>query len=241
MKNLDRSFNKSGNIWKKPTRVRGQIVRHVCESLEKVYGKQRLGNPQDPLDDLIYIILSNKTSQDISNRIYLLVKQKFATWDQVLNCNNSVLKSILKPAGLSNIKSQQIRKTLKQIKNDFGSCDLTQLGKRAECEIEEYLVSLSGVSKKVAKCVMMYTMNVATLPVDNHVHLIATRLGWTSRRRADQCHDELEALIPQKRRYTFHVDCILHGRTICRPTSPLCEKCYIRNQCEYFQHQSEVQ
>jgi endonuclease III len=226
----------TGSIWNASPRVRAQAVRRVCEAFERTYGRSRLGNPEDPLDDLVYIVLSNKTSPEMARQVYARLKREFPTWDEALVAPEAELRHILKPAGLSTVKSQQIRGALRKIEADFGSCDLSLLGKRSETEVQSYLVSLPGVSEKVAKCVMMYTMDVNVLPVDSHVHRIAKRLGWTARKRADQCHDELEALVPLKRRYTFHVGCIMHGRAICRPRNPSCERCCISAYCDYFEN-----
>lgn len=228
------NVRRTGMIWSKPPRVRVQIVRRVCEALERHYGRPRLGNPEDPLDDLVYTVISNKTSPEMALRTYARIKREFVSWNEVLGSPASVLQSLLQPAGLATVKSQQIRAALQKIKKDSNSCDLNQLQGRSEGEIQEYLISLPGVSEKVAKCVMMYTMGADVLPVDSHVYRIAKRLGWTSRKRADQCHDELEALVPPKRRYTFHVDCILHGRSICHPKNPTCARCCISRHCVHF-------
>ena len=91
--------------------------------------------------------------------------------------------------------------------------------------------SIAGVSDKVARCVMMYTLGAKVLPVDAHVHRLARRLGWTERKRADECHSELEAIIPPERRFTFHVAAILHGRAVCRPRDPRCAECCLRSYC----------
>lgn len=227
-------MQRTGIIWNRHSRVRGQIVRRVCEALEREYGRPRLGNPEDPLDDLVYIVVSNATSPQVASRTYLNVKYTFPAWDAVLSSPAPMLQSLLQPAGLSNIKSQQIRATLQKIRNDFGSCDLTLLHEKSADEIRQYLLSLPGVGEKVAKCVMMYTMGANVLPVDRHVHRISRRLGWTARKRWDQCHDELEALVPPHRRYAFHVDCVLHGRFVCRRNNPSCEQCCINRHCEFF-------
>jgi len=219
--------NPTGPIWQKPPKARAQIVRRVCEALDEAYGRPRLGNPRRPLDDLVYIILSNKTSADMARHVYRRLRQRFRTWDAVLSSRPSVLRSLLKPAGLSRVKSRQIRSALQKIRRDFGTCDLGKLRGYPQSETLDYLTSLPGVSHKVAKCVMMYTLGADVLPVDSHVHRVATRLGWTCRKRADQCQAELEALVPPKRRYAFHVDCIAHGRSVCRPKNPACERCSI--------------
>lgn len=224
----------TGSIWHESPRLRDRIVRNVCKSLRNAYGRPRLGNPIDPMDDLVFIVLSNKTSPRIARRTYADLRARFCSWDALLHAPISEVRRILKPAGLSSIKSRQLRAALRSIKSHMGSCDLRPLRRKSAGEIEAFLVRLPGVSEKVAKCVSLYTMNVKVLPVDVHVHRVSRRLGWTTRKRADQCHEELESLVPPALRYAFHVDCVLHGRRICRPHEPLCTKCCIRCWCEYF-------
>lgn len=224
-------MKKTGQIWRRPARSRAQVVRRVCEQLEKHYGLPRLGNPKNPVDDLVFIILSNKTGPAIARAIYRRLKRTFPSWDKLLASPARRVRRILKPAGLSSVKTAQLRAALRAIRRDYGGLQLTKPGGRSEAEFEEYLASLPGVSKKVAKCMMLYTMGAKVLPVDAHVHRIAKRLGWTSRKRADQCHEELEALVPAQRRYGFHVTAILHGRSACRPRRPACIKCCIRRHC----------
>jgi len=224
----------SGLIWSKAPSVRSRIVRRVCQVLENVYGRPWHGNLHDPLDELIYIILSNRTSIEVAQTTFAKIKTIFLTWESTLNATPLRLRKILGPAGLSQVKSRQIRSALRKIRRDFGSCDLSQLRNWQVDEAEAYLISLPGVSSKVAKCVLLYTCDACVLPVDTHVHRIAKRLGWIDRRRADQCHEELEALVPAQRRLAFHVDCIAHGRAICRHNAPCCKHCCLRRYCEYY-------
>jgi endonuclease III len=221
-------------IWSRPRVPRLDAVRRVCKKLERVYGRPRLGNPKNPVDDLVYIVVSNKTSPQIAERTFEQLRTKYRTWNRVLASPISKLRSILRPAGLSRVKSRQLWRALSTIKRDFGRCDLSRLAEQDERSVHSYLTSLPGVSDKVAKCVMMYTMGIEVLPVDTHVHRIATRLGWTKRKRADQCHEELESLVPPRWRYGFHVGCIVHGRSVCRPDKPLCRTCCIRSSCDYY-------
>ena len=231
---LPSSSIQTGSIWNKSPGLRDRTVRNVCKTLNGVYGRPRLGNPTNPLDDLVFIILSNKTGPRTARRIYKQLRERFRDWEALLRAPISEVRRVLKPAGLSSIKSKQLRAAFRSIKNHCGACDLNPLRGKPAQEVEAFLVGLPGVSEKVAKCVMMYTMDSKVLPVDVHVHRVSRRLGWTTRKRADQCHEELESLVPPEWRYAFHVDCVLHGRRICRPHEPICGNCCIRSSCEYF-------
>lgn len=221
-------------IMRLPKRSRDRIVQRVCDLLEIQYQTPRHGNPKNSLDDLVYIVLSNKTSPATAKRVYRELKERFPRWNDVVRSRASTLERVLRPAGLSRVKSRQICSALAKIESDFGSCTLRQLRRLSTIEAEAYLTRLPGVSDKVAKCVLMYTCAAAVLPVDSHVHRVARRLGWTVRKRADQCHGDLEGLVPPNRRYAFHVNCIAHGRAVCRPAKPACERCCINMYCLYY-------
>lgn len=215
-------------------KISARTVRAVCERLEDRYGKSRLGNPADPVDDLIYVTLSNRTAPKVAKEVYRVLKQRYANWDEMLRDGERALSEVLAPAGLSKIRGGYIMAALTQIKSDFGKIDIRSLS-RENIEVSlQYLTKLPGVSGKVARCIMMYTLGHKVLPVDVHVHRIAIRLGWTDRKRADQCHDELEALVPPDDRYLFHVACVQHGRSVCRPRKPDCTRCCIRRFCRYY-------
>jgi hypothetical protein len=55
-------------------RRRAQVVRRVCEALTGTYGLPRFGNPANPIDDLVYIVLSNRTSPDMARAVYARLK-----------------------------------------------------------------------------------------------------------------------------------------------------------------------
>lgn len=210
------------------------MVQRVCTILHRQYGLPRLGNPANPLSDLIYIMISNKTSPRIARRTYRQLRVRYGSWEKLLSARLSELRSVLRPAGLASVKSRQIQAALRTIRTDFGTLSLAPLKKRSTEEAQRYLAGLPGASEKVAKCVLMYTLNRPVLPVDTHVHRVSFRLGWTARKRADQSHAELEALVPEEYRKAFHVACIAHGREICRPRRPLCHRCPIMSYCRFF-------
>ncbi len=224
-------FVKTGPIWDSPPATRRRHVRRICKNLSQAYPVTRFGNPRDPLDDLIFILLSNRSTSTVSRRVYSDAKAAFPSWDGVLERSVRQLSAILRPVGLAKKRAEHIRGLLLAIRRMFGRCTLSALKRYSDAEAIQTLKSLPGVSDKVARCVLMYTLGREVLPVDVHMHRLAVRLGWTSRKRADQSHEELEALVPKALRYRLHVNAIQHGRAICRPTSPVCSLCLLADMC----------
>lgn len=226
-------------IWNKLPRRRSRTVRSVCERLRRSFGRPRLGNPRNPVDDLIFLMLSNRTQFDTAKRVFTTLTT-VGSWDAVSRLAVRRLERKVQIAGLAKKRSRQIKQALRQLRDDFGRCTLNRLRSWDERTARDYLVRLPGVSDKVAKCVMMYTLGFNVLPVDIHVFRVSSRLGWTSRCRADQYHDDLKGLVPPQLRYAFHVDCICLGRTVCTPRHPQCLACPIKRFCVYFrQHRHE--
>lgn len=227
----------AGSIfWKKSARSRAQIIRRVCESLERTYGNPRLGNPNDPLEDLVYVLLSNKTPPGRARTVYERLRDEYPTWSEVVKADSTEMVSLLKPAGFAVKRTSQIQASLEKVNDDFGSHSLDALKNLTQEEAYNYLISLPGVSDKVAKCVMMYALDFKVLPVDVHVHRVARRLGWSTVDKPEQDKGKLEWVVPPNRRFSFHVGCVSHGRALCRAARPDCLPCPLKNHCEYFRN-----
>ena len=209
-------------------------IRTICRRLERAYGNPRHGNKRDPLDELIYIILSTRTRDASYARTFHHLKQEYRHWDEALFRPKSHLTRLLAPGGLGRLKAKQILQILSLLTRYFGYATLAPLRQFADADAEEFLTALPGVGKKVAKCVMMYSLGRSVLPVDTHVHRVASRIGFDVKRRPDTSQDLIEAAVPPSLRYSFHVNAIAHGRAVCLSRSPRCSVCCIAYHCQFF-------
>jgi endonuclease III len=220
------------NFSQKSRRSQAQIVRRVCECLEEAYGRPRLGNPHRPLDDLFFILISNRTAPGKTLATYRSLTKRFPRWDMLSEVPVEDIERVLRPAGLSLKKARQIRGIAEKLRHDFGRATLHPLATWSDAEVRTYLHGLPGVSTKVAYCVMMYALGREVLPVDVHVHRVCLRLGWLGSERPQKVHAVLEQLVPPHRRYAFHVDLVMLGRMVCRPREPKHESCPVKSWCD---------
>lgn len=211
---------------------RAKVVA-VCVRLRATYGNPRHGNKRNPLDELVYIILSTRTRPVTYQALFRALKQRFPSWDSLKPRNERELVRILSPGGLAGLKARQLVSIMLELRTRFGRPTLAPLRKMSTPEAQQLLVSLPGVGAKVAKCVLMYSLDRRVLPVDAHVHRVATRLGWATKKRPDTSDAMIEALVPLPWRYGFHVNAIAHGRAICLPRRPRCDRCPISSLCAF--------
>lgn len=206
----------------------------VCERLEQRYGNPRHGNKRNPLDELMFIVLSTRTRDPSFRYAYRHLKQAFPRWSQLTPDRKDELAKVLQPYGLSELKADQIVRILERLRVRFRSPTLAPLRHMTSRDAEAFLTDLPGVAQKIAKCVLMYSLDRSVLPVDVHVHRLAARLGLHVKKRPDTSQDLIESQVPAALRYGLHVNAIAHGRSVCLPRRPRCRECCVREFCKYY-------
>jgi len=223
----------------KPTAGLKARIVSCSQLLARQYRNPRHGNKRDPLDELVYAMLSTRTSDAVYPTVYRSLKKEFPKWDDVDGRRVGTFHRILAPGGLSALKAYQLLGIFWALRRDFGRVTLASLRAMADDDAERYLMALPGVGKKVAKCVLMYSLDRRVLPVDVHTHRVAARLGLKAKRRPDTSQDLIEAQVPPELRYGFHVNAVAHGRAVCLPRKPLCGVCVLRQYCPYGKKQNK--
>lgn len=219
----------SGRTGEAPSK---RTINSVARALTRAYGAPDLGNVADPLDELIYIMISTMTTGPSFQRVFASLKSRFHSWSHALEAGVRPVKSALRPAGLSAMKARNIILLLRQIRDRFGKVNLTGLRRMSTSEAERFLISLPGVGVKTARCVLMYSLDRPVFPVDTHCLRIASRLGWIAAKRlSPSVADHLQSLIPPPLRHDLHVAMVAHGRAVCKAITPLCTECALRRYC----------
>ena len=211
-------------------------VWEVAAALKNRYRDFNHYNLKNPLDELLFIICSTKTSEASYRSTYRSLKETFPTHYQIAEAPAEYIALPIVSGGLSNQKAKAIRDLLDIIVEKFGEPTLKPLRKMSDEDAEAFLLSLPGVGKKVARCVLMYSLGKQVFPVDTHCWRIARRLGWVRATQKDKhCAprdmDRLQSKIPPDLRYSLHVNMISLGRDICTQTIPRCDECPISAWC----------
>ncbi len=100
------------------------------------------------------------------------------------------------------------------------------------------LTELPGVGRKTANVVLAHALGVPGLPVDRHVLRVSNRIGLADSDDPEVVEQQLGALYPPASWRLVSDTLILHGRRICKP-QPLCERCSVRDRCNYYRSLSE--
>ena len=216
-------------------RLARRRAARLARRLTELHGTPDLGNKQDPLDELIFILLSQMTTGPSYERVFDRLKARMKSWESLIHCPLRTLKSIVADAGLSGQKAPRLKAIARQLKRDFGSVTLENLRGYSDAEAERYLMSLPGVGVKTAKCVMMYSLGRQVLPVDTHVRRVLVRTGLLEEDvTASELHRSAERVVRPTDRFTIHVNGLVHGRAVCRAVRPRCDECGLSRCCRTY-------
>ncbi len=213
-----------------------QRVKYACQNLEATYGVPRNDGGDDPLEELIGTILSQATTNQNSHRTFANLKKTFKDWEAVRRAKPEKIEAAIKLGGLAQVKSVTIKNILNEIKTRTGKLDLSFLHTAPVLDARAFLLSLKGVGPKTVGCVLLFACKRAVFPMDTHILRICRRMGLIPMKCSDaEAHRQMEPLIPDEKHYSLHINMILHGRRVCHPHNPACEKCCLVEHCEFGQ------
>jgi len=207
-------------------------IRAIHRRLLQHFGSLEPPRRSDPLEELVLTVLSQNTSDANSFKAYESLRARFPTWEGVAVARPSEVAASIRSGGLSNVKAPRILAILRAIQEREGDIDLSRLRRMGDAEARDYLTSLPGVGPKTAAVVLAFSLDRPALPVDTHVHRVASRLGlMPPRSSAARAQEILEAITPPDIRIAMHVGLIRLGREICKPGRPRCEVCPLVDLC----------
>lgn len=202
---------------------------------EATYGRKHWKR-HDGMDELISCILSQSTTDTNRDRGFDALKARYPTWELVHHAPRDELIETIRPAGLAKTKAPYIQDSLEAIFQERGDYNIDFLNDMPVPEAKVWLQKIKGVGPKTAAIVLCFAYNRPAFPVDTHVYRVGKRIGFLPAKVSRElAHDHMEAIIPPEEYYTFHLQLIYHGRSICKAQNPKCDDCPLQVYCEYYQ------
>jgi len=225
-----------GGAWRAPSRAR--VVR-IRERLREVYGIPLMRPHGHPIAELVLTVLSQSTNDRNRDVAFLRLRQRLPTWQAVRDAPLAEVEEAIRAGGISKVKSARIQAILRAISLDgpgpqaaAQEPSLDWLAGAGVAEARAYLVTLPGVGRKTAACVLLFACGLRDVPVDTHVSRVGTRLGLLRPRAGfEELHDEMLRLTPPGQELELHINLLRHGRRTCHARSPACAECALARMC----------
>jgi len=197
------------------------MVRSIRRSLGETRATVQRG---DPFQVLISTVLSQRTRDENTERASTTLFRRYRTPKQLSQAPLSRIEPLIKPSGFYRTKALRIREISRILVEKYNGKVPRDL---------EGLLSLPGVGRKTANCVLVYAYRLPAIPVDTHVHRISNRVGLVKTKTPEQTETALVKVIPERYWTDLNDLLVKFGQRICQPIRPLCYKCPIVKYCDY--------
>ncbi|MBI4141246.1 endonuclease III [Candidatus Woesearchaeota archaeon] len=199
-----------------------EILRALEEQQQDESMLSQFGE-RSPFQILISTVLSARTKDTTTIPICKVLFAKYPDAKSLARADTKILHKILYGIGFYKVKSKRIKEISKILLEKYHG--------EVPKKLEE-LISLPGVGRKTANCVLVYAFRVPSIPVDVHVHRISNRLGWIKTKTPEETEQALMKLVPKEFWVEVNEHFVVHGQTICKPISPFCSKCPVSDYCK---------
>lgn len=199
-------------------------IDFIIEKLEEIYAL-RIFEDSHPFRVLIRTILSQRTRDENTDTASALLFSKFSTPEAIAFAPVEEVELLIKKSGFYHVKARRVKEVSRIIHEDYDDIVPDNL---------KELLSLPGVGRKTANCVLVYGFHEDAIPVDVHVHRISNRIGLVNTKNPDETELELMKVVPKKYWLPLNDLFVQFGQTICRPIGPKHEICPIAELCDYY-------
>ena len=187
-------------------------IESIIRKLGKYYSKSY---SDEPFKVLIGTILSQRTKDENTSRACENLFSVYRTPKDLAKASVKEIERLIKPSGFYKVKAKRIKEVSKIILEKYGGKVPDNL---------KNLLSLPGVGRKTANCVLVYGFGKYAIPVDVHVHRVSNRLGLVKTKSPEETEKNLMKKIPKKHWKKINHVFVEFGKNVCS-AKPKCKKC----------------
>ena len=168
---------------------------------------------------LLSLRTTNANTERASERLFSVINSP----EDIVSIPTEELEKLIYSSGHYRKKAGTLKHVSSELLKKFGG---------EVPDTREELLSIKGIGPKTANIVLAFAFGKDVLPIDTHCHRIPNRLGWISTKTPERTEQELYKILPKHYWKEFNTVIILFGKDICKPVSPWCSKCPVRNYCK---------
>lgn len=184
--------------------TKAEKATFIINKLEELYPMVPI--PLDHKDSYTLLIAVLLSAQSTDARVNLITPILFDRADnpyKMVKLSVDEIREIIKPVGLSPMKSKAIYELSKIIIEKY----------KGEVPADfEALESFPGVGHKTASVVMSQAFGIPAFPVDTHIHRLMYRWGLSSGKNVVQTEKDAKKLFPKDKWNKLHLQIIYYAR-----------------------------
>jgi endonuclease-3 len=207
----------------KPTAATRKRALRILDTLKREFPDAKIAlDFGNALELLVATILSAQCTDQRVNLVTKHLFRKYRTAQDYIDAPDEELIEAIRSTGFFNNKSKSIKKACRSIVDEFeGEIPATM----------DELLTLAGVGRKTANCLLGNVFGVPGIVVDTHMIRLSRRMGFTSQKDPVKIEFDLMELFPRDDWTLSSHLMTSHGRKWCSARKPLCDECPVADDC----------
>lgn len=175
-----------------------------------------------PFPILVSTLLSLRTKDEVTAPAAKRLLEKAGTPEAMLKLGEDRIRELIFPVGFYPTKAKRLM--------EISAILIEKYHGEVPSSMEE-LLGLPGVGRKTANLVLVEGFGIPAICVDTHVHRISNRLGYVRTKTPEETEMALRKKLPLPYWVSYNEILVAFGQILCRPVSPWCSKCPVREIC----------
>lgn len=211
---------------------RTRLMR-VYEALLDRFGPQDWWPGETPFEIMVGAVLTQNTAwTNVERAVAALAGADALDPQALLALSRERLVEHIRPSGYYNVKAKRLVALTRWYVETCGG-DIDRLRRMPLAEARAGLLGVNGVGPETADSILLYAADKPVFVVDAYTRRIFSRLGMVA---PDADYETMQRLfmgnLPEDVALfnEYHALIVASGKNLCRPRSPKCADCPLRNE-----------
>jgi endonuclease-3 len=201
-------------------------IKPIIHDLKTMHGKPRCELVfSNPTELVVATILSAQATDQKVNEVTRSLFRKYKNWHDYMQVPLEELEEDIRPTGFYRNKAKAVKNIATEIEGRFKG--------KVPQDVDTF-ATVKGIGRKSANLIIGLAFGKPAIIVDTHVIRVSQRIGFTQNKDPEKIELDIRKVVPEDSWTDFSLLITLHGRYLCKAKKPECERCLIRERCDFF-------
>jgi len=213
----------------------------VVERLQSHYGRPRVAKPGGPWEMILWENVAYLADDDRRQQAFQALKKRVGTGpEQILSASDEALLEVTRHGILADQFIKKLRKCAQIALEEFDG-DLRPVLKLPLPKAKKALQKFPGIGEPGAEKILLFTRTYPVLALESNGLRVLLRLGFGEEKKSYSATYRLVQQAVEQgldKDYPWLIEAHLllrqHGQELCRRSNPMCDKCPLSADCEYY-------
>jgi endonuclease-3 len=201
-------------------------IASMIDKLKTMHGEPRCElHYSNAVELTVATVLSAQCTDERVNKVTKDLFKKYRSFKDYLVVSAEELEEDIRPTGFYRNKTKSIKNIAREVIERFHG--------KVPDDIDTF-ATVKGIGRKSANMIVGLAYGKPAIVVDTHMIRVSRRIGLTKNTDPKKIEIDLRRIVPQSMWTDFSLLMVLHGRYLCKAKKPGCERCLLREQCDYY-------